>query len=386
MRLKALHIAAFDGNVGDIGQILGFRQQLMQNTKLEIEFTNLEIREFYYSWGMRRFDDDFIGLANKYDVVIFGGGNFWSVDWKQSPNGTTLGLSIDSLKKIKTPIWFNAIGFDDGLNFMQDKLNDFIEFLSYITSEDRFFVSVRNDSSYELLMKYTKTDVLDKVVIVPDGGFFIKPYDYGNHVELSANKKNIVINPAGDMEAIRFSSGYTANEYLADFGKGLRDLLENFSDINLVFVAHHHDDLRYISCLINLLSDWDRRRRVSVAPFVPNWGRADYVFDLYKKADIVIGGRFHSNLCAIAQGTPTVGILSYHKHKYIYKKYGLQNRMLEVDKGEVVLLKEKISSMLCEYELNKARKENDNLVAKLGIDICNTHQKAEKWISDILFQ
>lgn len=73
MRLKALHIAAFGDNVGDIGQILVFREQLIYNKKLEIEFTTLKIREFYYSSGMRLFDDDFIDLANKYDVVIFGG-------------------------------------------------------------------------------------------------------------------------------------------------------------------------------------------------------------------------------------------------------------------------------------------------------------------------
>ena len=74
MKVRALHVASFDGNVGDIGQILGFRRQLAMNTDLEITYSNLEIREFYNSWNMRKFDESFVEYANKFDLIIFGGG------------------------------------------------------------------------------------------------------------------------------------------------------------------------------------------------------------------------------------------------------------------------------------------------------------------------
>lgn len=88
--LRVLQIAAFDGNAGDTGQILGFRQEMEKTIGIPMTFTNLEMREFYRSWGMRRFDADFAALANSFDLVIIGGGNFWSLDWEDSATGTTI--------------------------------------------------------------------------------------------------------------------------------------------------------------------------------------------------------------------------------------------------------------------------------------------------------
>lgn len=85
MKIRALHVASFDGNVGDIGQILGFRQQAAINTDLEIAYSNLEIREFYNSWNMRKFDEDFVEYANKFDLIIFGGGTSGRLNGRIAP-------------------------------------------------------------------------------------------------------------------------------------------------------------------------------------------------------------------------------------------------------------------------------------------------------------
>lgn len=74
-RVRALHIASFNGNAGDVANHLGFRRTMEEDTGFKIDYTNFEIRQFYQSWG-GKFDDDFIKYANTFDVVIFGGAVF----------------------------------------------------------------------------------------------------------------------------------------------------------------------------------------------------------------------------------------------------------------------------------------------------------------------
>lgn len=378
--IKVLHIAAFDGNVGDTGQLMGFRQQLHKNTGLDFCYTNIEIRDFYQSWGKRKFDNKFVELANKYDLLIFGGGNFWSLDWENSSNGTTLDLSEKLLDDIKVPIWFNALGFDDGINFKKSKISDFERFLKKLLNEPyKYFLSVRNDGSKQLMYKYLDSELVDKVYEVPDGGFFVQ-VQKSYHPELPKDKKIIAVNPAGDMSNIRFKEGeITEQGYLDDLSHELINLLNNYENIHLVFVAHMPTDMEHIVKIINKFPDWYKRQRISVAPYIPHFEYAEYIFDLYKKSDVVIGGRFQSNLCAIAKGTPTIGILSYHKHKNVYERYGMKHRMIEIDRESV---KGKLTGLIDDMLVNKEIYINQNkkLVEKLQREIYNVHNLFVKWM------
>lgn len=74
--IKVLHLASFTGNIGDEANHYGFRRKLKENLKFNFNYTELEIRNFYRSWGLMKFDDDFVKLCNSHDFVIIGGGNF----------------------------------------------------------------------------------------------------------------------------------------------------------------------------------------------------------------------------------------------------------------------------------------------------------------------
>ena len=76
--IKALHVASFNGNVGDNASHNGFRKRLIDSLGCSIHFNEVEIREFYESWDMGNLNmDDFIAQCNSYDLVIFSGGNFF---------------------------------------------------------------------------------------------------------------------------------------------------------------------------------------------------------------------------------------------------------------------------------------------------------------------
>src|SRR5690606_34005808 len=107
-----------------------------------------------------------------------GGGNFLELCWNYSKTGTTIDIDIEKLAKINVPIIFSTIGVDDGKGTNEDNINKFRTFLDYVLESEKVLFSVRNDGSINILKRYFSTSRLDKVHIVPDGGFFIKTKNF----------------------------------------------------------------------------------------------------------------------------------------------------------------------------------------------------------------
>ena len=49
MKIKALHVASFDGNVGDIGQIMGFRQHYHYTNLIRLQILHIGTVMFIYT-------------------------------------------------------------------------------------------------------------------------------------------------------------------------------------------------------------------------------------------------------------------------------------------------------------------------------------------------
>lgn len=75
--MKALHLASFNGNIGDIANHRGFYNMFCKYVDKKVEFVPLEMREFYRSWNIRKYDEEFINYINTFDVFIIGGGSFF---------------------------------------------------------------------------------------------------------------------------------------------------------------------------------------------------------------------------------------------------------------------------------------------------------------------
>ena len=75
--IKTLHLASFDGNVGDNANHSGFYRHLKAQPGYDFAIEQLEIREYY--WKQRFFDDGFVDLVNDYDLLIIGGGNYFEL-------------------------------------------------------------------------------------------------------------------------------------------------------------------------------------------------------------------------------------------------------------------------------------------------------------------
>lgn len=368
--MKILHVASFNGNIGDHANHSGFRRCFSKYIGEDFTFDELEIREFYRNWGIRKFDNSFVDYVNQYDLLVIGGGNYFELCWDYSQTGTTIDLSIDLLKQIKTKIIFNGMGIDDKNGTVNsENITKFKKFLEYIVNNDKILVSVRNDGSKEIANKYFSNEINENILRIPDGGFFVNPKEY-EHVEIPQEKRLIAINLAGDSENIRFSNDgsdgrLTKIQFENECADGINEILSRYKDVHLVMTAHIVKDYEIIVAVLKKVKDFYVRTRITIAPCVNgNITDGDYIFDLYRKADLVIGMRYHANICAIAVGTPTIGIVNFPKHKELYRDILMEDRIVASDEKDFAKrLVNKIDLSI--NNLNKMKQENKELLQKL---------------------
>ncbi|MPW24782.1 hypothetical protein GC105_03125 [Alkalibaculum sp. M08DMB] len=374
--MKILHIASFSGNIGDEANHLGFRKKFKENICDDVEFHEIEIRHFYQSWGLEHFDDNFAIEANKYDLIIFGGGNFFEICWDYSSNATTIDITTKILEKIHVPILFNALGFDDGKGVCEDNVTKFGDFLNYLLEHpSKYLLSVRNDGSKKLLTKYYESKIVTQIHKVPDGGFFFKPDS--NFHPIPNTKNNVGICLACDMDSIRFGNGY--DRFLQQMSEFINGIIKH-DDKSVVFYPHIYSDIKIISDVLALIKDIHRRNNVVVAPLLntKNFG-AHYLFESYKKCELIIGMRFHSNVCAIGNTIPTIGLTSYHKHGMLYEELGMIERTVQsidanlLDKINV-LYKNTVDNSL------DIRKQYEDILVNLNNEIDSFHNRIKSWL------
>lgn len=364
--IRGLHLASFNGNIGDAINHKGFWNCFRTYITDDVQYESLEMREFYKSWGIRKFDNDFVKLVNTYDFLIIGGGNFFDICWENSATGTTIDMQNCILNKIRVPIIFNGLGVDINHNTNNNQIKKFEEFLQNCIKRERTVISVRNDSSKDIIESQFP-DISKYIVEIPDGGFFTSCRDY-LHAEIPANHTIIAVNIACDRASIRWPKDeFSFNDFCNEFSKFTTKLLKNDCRNHIVFVPHIPSDIEAISKILGNIEDYYLRNRVSVAPYLNGTiTPADYIVDLYKKSDIVIAMRYHANIASIAMLTPAIGIVTINKHRKLYEKIGMEDRLLDVttEFGSNLLL-------LCEEVLSNKEvyiKENIDLLNRLKIE------------------
>lgn len=329
--MKILHIASFNGNIGDNAHHNGFRKNFQKLLSDNIEWTNLEIRNFYKSWNKMKFDLNFVEIANQYDLLVIGGGNFFEICHEYSSNGTTIDITIEILKKIKPSIFFNALGFDTHLGYTEETKKNFKIFIDYLLSNpEKYFVSFRNDGAqYNYRELYGK--IPNNLYIIPDGGFFID-----NIVPLMkkySNFKYIGVQLACDM----FEKRFKIFSY-EDFCKKIADLCIKFLNENpnykLLFFPHIYSDYKIIMDVTSHFNDFYLKNNVEIASYMTGQNSEKIFFNEYKKCDLLLGMRFHANVCAIALNIPTIAIVTYPQIYNLYKELNLLDRCIEVNQPD----------------------------------------------------
>lgn len=322
--MRILHLASFVGNIGDIANHEGLYRELKNLLDGEITIDKLEMRLFYKNNQQRKFDESFAELVNEYDLLIIGGGNFFELCWEYSATGTTLDISRDILKLIKTPIYINGMGIDLDKGYSELTITKFREFLNNIFTLNKVFFTVRNDGSEEVVTRYFK-EYKHLIHVIPDYGFFIK--DVLEACQISQNEpKYIGFNLAVDMFDIRFKYR-DYQQFIKGIGNVINEVLETYN-INIYLFAHIQSDYIAITDVMKHINNYFLRSRVSISSLVVGDELAS--FKRYSQCKMILGMRNHSTICSIGLGIPSFGMTSYKKPEYIYSDVGLENRYINL--------------------------------------------------------
>jgi len=324
--MRILHVASFRGNVGDNANHAGFRPWCERLIGCRADWVEFEIRDVYRK--QRAFDEKFATLANDCDLVVYGGGNYFELWVEQSPTGTSLAIPNDVFSSIDTPMFFNALGVDDAQGFTPETLSRFKDFLRGILSSSQCMVTVRNDGAMGTLKVHASDLPIDRVLTLPDGGFFARyPATLRVHSGLS-----IGINLAGDMLFRRFPGGghHTSESFLSELAEWMTRRWTVDATVSFVLLPHIYSDLQVCAALLALLPDKLRRERVRVAAYNTGPYAAEAVFGEYGACDVILGMRFHANVVPIGHGIPTIALCCYAQVERLYSELSIPEYCVDV--------------------------------------------------------
>ncbi len=324
-KLRVLHLASFVGNIGDNANHLGFHRKIAAALKFSLEFTQLEIRDFYR--GTRAYDDQFVDYVNTFDLFIVGGGNYFELWPTNSPSGTSVGFSIEQLARFNCPVLFNALGIDIGQGIGVGSREKFRNFLDYCLKSPRVFISVRNDGAIENVKKIFGDYYANRILQVPDSGFFLETKLAS--IPYRDNKPWVGINVASDMPEIRYS-----RFGIESFMNNIRDLVVWLSEggYKSVFLPHIPTDFYFIyEILSGLKNDKILRENVVIAPVHQGDSGLFSSLNYYSNCSHLIATRFHSNIFGIVLGIPTICLNTYIQLENLYHELKLPEQLIGVN-------------------------------------------------------
>ncbi|QKG92037.1 polysaccharide pyruvyl transferase family protein [Halorubrum salinarum] len=334
--LDVLQVASFVGNIGDNANHNGMRRLLEKNLDTNLSYTESEIRKYYVNYNRPdalAFDESFISRANRHDLVIIGSGNFFDLWIAESRTGTTIDLPPELIDRIDSPIIFYGLGCDIHKGVPGSNHEKFKSFLTHILESDHCLVSVRNDGSIRNITEEYNAALADQVHTVPDGGFFVN-VEESNHPEIPRERGVVGVNVAKDMAEIRFPEKHDTisyGEFIELFAETIDKFLVEYPGYDIVFFPHIYSDFDAISDVLEKMDVLHRRNRMTTSTYLHGEGSEKYFFDGYRQCDVTMGMRFHSNVCPIGLGTPSIGLTAEHpKVEHMYNEIGRPEQSIKI--------------------------------------------------------
>lgn len=329
--MKILHVASFVGNIGDNASHIGL-YSLLDKIIGQYSIEKTEIRRFYKNYQFKdklQFNRDFINHANTFDLMIIGGGGFLDYWVNNSSTGTTIDMEPDLVEYIKTPTMICSVGAMPHHKVPDGNIDKLRNFLDAVEVNKKVMIAIRNDGSKLSFKKDIGEQYLKWIPEVLDHGFYYR----SNTDSLFPIKKDFIsINITNDQ--IKMSSKERGEIIENSYYQNLKKVIEHVCvDMkhHIVLIPHVFHDLKAISNLLELLDDFLIRNYITVAPSIQNDIGANYLFSIYNNSKLVIGTRFHANVCALAMGKPTIGLVALDRVKYVYDQLGLPDDYVLLD-------------------------------------------------------
>ena len=317
--VPVLHVASHRINVGDGALIEAIQRGLRRVAGAPIRFEDFDIVDLEPEFGGASLREVDLG---RYRLVLVGGGGTIDNKRTRTASGMAFPMSGDEIRASPTPLAFVALGYNlfGGTRLRNEAaLADVIR----ACAERGFPFSVRNDGSLTRLREALGA-AAESVVEIPDPGFFVDVPEHCPVPQFSGRRPRILVQPAGDSLGFhvrrgselvgrvrnRFPVGL-AREVVGGLGDVVRWLVEAF-DAEVVLAPHISKDLPLVVGILARLSPAIARKRVRVLGVADPVGAGAF-FAAYAQADLVIGMRGHSVICACGLRVPCIGLSTHPK-------------------------------------------------------------------------
>ena len=322
--MKVLHLASFSGNAGDCLNHKGFRPWFETFFSEKVQWVEFEIRDVYRKY--KNFEDDLLVASKNVDLLVIGGGNYLELWPENSSTGTSLDLTDKFLAELDTPIFFNALGVDDGQGIGSSARLNFEKFILRITAEEKYLVSIRNDGSMSALTKHL--GMVPNVHQIPDHGFFGEKGS-PQPPRVQSEGFTVGINLAVDMKEVRFENFSGVDEFISEIAECL-EAFHELTNCKFKFFPHVMSDLVAASNLLMKLPDRIARDFFEVSKLSTARESCADIFKEYDECNLVIANRFHSNVYAIRSGIPVIGLSNYPQIVNLYKELNYLPQCVDV--------------------------------------------------------
>jgi polysaccharide pyruvyl transferase WcaK-like protein len=343
MTLRVLHAATHDHNIGDGALVAGIHATLRADLETEIDFVPLDVLGHKLRRRRRMLDKaEAKQLAARYDLVLVGGGGMIEGGRGNYLSGINFNFDLDLLERSEVPWAFYALGFNQfrGTHFFHRRR---LERLLAIAERRGFPFSVRNDKSKQRLEALVGPRPF--VRTVPDPGLWVPPRRHARP-EIDPDKTNLLLQLAGDRPGARFSR--RGERTLRRLAKLVESLTERH-DLRVVLCPHLLTDLPVFAKLVERLPVRVVRESCTLTPVLKGAALAGDFFELYRQADLVVGMRGHSVICAVGVGTPVIGFATHDKVTGFFDEIGLPEWGVDLEADpKLEALERKIEQMLAD--------------------------------------
>ncbi len=317
---KILHMASHLINIGD-GAIHYGTRKYFSEIENGTRFVNLDVVTF----DLNRQLVDLSGIdEGQFDMLLVGGGG--SIDgFRNKPCGIAMPLKLGTLKEIKTPMLFWALGENlfRGQGWHEDA-KDSLNALIAICRDRGWPFTVRADGSLARLESALEQSNHDYIVELPDPGFFIEAdQDFSPSV---FERDYVIVQLASDNYHARIGDKEKANEFFADMAKYVDWLYDK--GLAVIFALHTHVDVAAVSKAYEFMDKKAMRLGTMVTGM---WNLMDShkFFRYYDKASLVVGMRGHAVICGTGLGVPTIAIDTHPKVGGFMKEIGMSDYSID---------------------------------------------------------
>jgi polysaccharide pyruvyl transferase WcaK-like protein len=336
--LEIVHFAYHNINIGDGAVVAGIRRHL-DAAFPDHRYVARDLIDFAGIDGDASFD---AGDLRSDQLVLVGGGGVIDGSSQRIRSGMAFPMSGEELRSTPARMAYVALGY----NLFPGRELRCREALADVVAacrERSFPFSVRNDGSLERIREQLGS-VADEVVEVPDPGFFVParpdaeiPAFLGD----GSQRPVVVVQLAGDNLKRRMSRPESRPQGWWKRRKS-EDPVEAFLDTMAAFVCrliqeygarvliapHITRDFTITGKLLDRMPQALCRPSVEVMN-VTHPRHADYFFEAYRRASLVVGMRGHSVICAVGHRVPCLAISTHDKVGGFMEKCGLSDWSLE---------------------------------------------------------